>query len=253
MNLRRVGNPDGFPVVALHGIQGTNDSWLPLATTLGETFRFILPNMPGRGDAGEPVSPQACSAGEFARIASEVITQEVGDRPYALAGWSMGVSVILELMAHLANGTACHRAPAALVLLSGTAQLTEVDWFTSTDDAALLAEIEAREARLGLKHAARPSVVAWTWRALKPVSHLSNLSLVRAPTLIVHGSDDEDCPVAHAQRMREDIRGASLHVIPGARHSILTQNTREVAALMRDFLTRSGTLAESRVTQQENA
>ncbi|MDR3397431.1 MAG: alpha/beta fold hydrolase [Pandoraea sp.] len=254
MDIRRVGKPDGFPVVALHGIQGTNDSWTPLATALGDAFHFILPNLPGRGDAGYPASPQACSAEAFARLASAVVEQEIGSRPYMLAGWSMGVSVILELMTHLANGTARHPAPLAVMLMSGTAQLNEVSWFEASEDTALLDEIRQREIRLGLKRAANPQVVAWTWRALEPVSHLAHLAHVTMPALIVHGSADEDCPVAHAYRMGEGIRDATLHVIPGARHSVLTQNTQDVGNAMRAFITRitqHGAISQPPVNREE--
>lgn len=237
MDIRRVGKSDGFPVIALHGIQGTSDAWVPVATALGDTFRFLMPNMPGRGDAPYPVSAQACSAAAFAHLASEVIEQEVGDRPYALAGWSMGVSVILELIARLANGSVRHSSPSAVMLISGTAQLNEVAWFKAAEPMALLEEIAHREVRLGLKQAAHPQVVAWTWDALKPVSHLENLAHVTMPALIVHGSEDEDCPVAHAHRMRDGIRDATLHVILGAGHSLLTKNTQDIGATMRAFLT----------------
>lgn len=253
MDIRRVGNPDGFPVVALHGIQGTSDAWTPLATALGDTFLFILPNMPGRGRAGYPASPDECRADAFARRASEVIEREVGDRPFALAGWSMGVSVIFELLTRLAGGAARHAPPMATVLMSGTAQLDEVAWFGASDEAALLDEIRQRERRLGLTQAAHPQVVAWTWRALRPVSHLANLVHVTMPTLIVHGSDDDDCPVAHARRMQAGMRHATLQVIPGARHSLLTQNTQQVGAAMRAFLSAHGATPRPAIQHEENS
>ncbi|ALS62086.1 alpha/beta fold hydrolase [Pandoraea norimbergensis] len=259
MEIRRVGTPDGFPVVALHGIQGTSDSWVPLATALGDTFHFILPNLPGRGDAGDagdaafPTAPEACSADAFARLVSGVIAQEIGARPYVLAGWSMGVSVIFELMAQLANGTARQAPPVAVMLMSGTAQLNDVRWFEASEGSALLDEIRQREIRLGLTRAAHPQVVAWTWQALKTVSHLPNLAQVTMPALIVHGSDDEDCPVAHAYRMREGIRDATLHVIPSARHSLLTQNTQDVGAAVRAFLTEHTAPSQPPLNREENS
>jgi len=253
MEIRRVGTPGGFPVVALHGIQGTNESWVPLATTLGDAFEFILPNLPGRGDAAFPAAPAACSADAFARLVGGVIEHEVGTRPYVLAGWSMGVSVIFELMAQLANGTARHAPPVAVMLMSGTAQLNEVRWFGASGETALLDEIRQRESRLGLTRAAHPLVVAWTWQALKPVSHLAHLTHVTMPALIVHGSDDEDCPVAHAHRMHEGIRDATLHVIPGARHSLLTQNTQAVGAAVRAFLSRHSAASQPPFNRKENS
>ncbi|VVD77156.1 alpha/beta fold hydrolase [Pandoraea terrigena] len=253
MDIRRIGKPDGFPVVALHGIQGTSDAWIPVATALGDAFRFVLPNMPGRGDAESPSDPGAYGIDNFARIASVSIEQEVGACPYALAGWSMGVSVILELMTQLANGTARCHPPAAIVLLSGTAQLNEVAWFRASDATALLDEIRLRQIRLGMKHAADPLTVSWTWNAMKRVSHLPNLAHVAVPTLIIHGSDDEDCPIDHAHRMRDGLRHAALQVIPGARHSILTQNTREVCVAMRRFLTQHSTASRCPSTPEKTS
>ena len=253
MDIRRIGKPDGFPVVALHGIQGTSDAWVPVATALGDAFDFILPNMPGRGYAGSPSAPSACSADDFARIASLAIEQEVGARPYALAGWSMGVSVILALMAQLANGTARHCPPAAIVLLSGTAQLNEVAWFKASDETTLIDEIRHRQIRLGLTHAADPLTVSWTWNALKRISHLPNLAHVDVPALLIHGGEDEDCPVEHAHRMREGIRRATLQVIPGARHSILSQNTQEVCIAMRQFLTQYNTASRCPSTPEKTS
>jgi pimeloyl-ACP methyl ester carboxylesterase len=144
-------------------------------------------------------------------------------------------------MAQMANGTVRHHAPAAIVLLSGTAQLDEVAWFQATDATALLDEIQQRQIRLGLRHAADPRTVSWTWNAMKRISHLPNLAHVGVPALLIHGSKDEDCPIDHAYRMRDGIRHATLHEIPGARHSILTQNTQEVCVAMRHFLTQHRT------------
>ncbi|CFB60537.1 hydrolase [Pandoraea apista] len=53
--------------------------------------------------------------------------------------------------------------------------------------------------------------------------------------------------------MREGIRHAALHVIPGGRHSILTENLREVGTVMRDFLTPYCAQPRLRQTPRENS
>ena len=43
------GDPDGEPVVPLHGLSTTAATWLPLAPALAEEYRLIIPDRPGRG------------------------------------------------------------------------------------------------------------------------------------------------------------------------------------------------------------
>lgn len=186
--------------------------------------------------------------------------------PFVLAGWSMGVSVALAYLRqgrHAAQrhagpgvGTGAARAnvappmPAALLLVSGTPCLRQVAWFASPGDAALadppltglpptepaptlLDDIAARERRLGLAEAAGHRTVAWTWMAIRRTDQRAELAAVNCPTLVVHGSADHDCPLAHGTMLAEGIAGAELLVLQGAGHSVLTERTADIAAYLR--------------------
>lgn len=48
------GNPDGEPVVLLHGVSVTAATWLPLAPALTDEYRLYLPDRPGRGLSSAP-------------------------------------------------------------------------------------------------------------------------------------------------------------------------------------------------------
>lgn len=48
------GNPDGEPVVLLHGVGTTAATWLPMAPTLTDEYRLYIPDRPGRGLSGTP-------------------------------------------------------------------------------------------------------------------------------------------------------------------------------------------------------
>lgn len=43
------GNPDGAPVLLLHGLSSTAATWLPMASPLLESYQLIMPDRPGRG------------------------------------------------------------------------------------------------------------------------------------------------------------------------------------------------------------
>ncbi len=48
---------------------------------------------------------------------------------------------------------------------------------------------------------------------------LTHAHLIRVPTLIVHGTNDESVPVYHANRLHEAIAGSELLLIDGANHT----------------------------------
>lgn len=219
-------------VVAVHGIQGTRSTWLPLADSMADACTFVLPNLPGRGHAPRPRCPEDCALDAFAALLRQTIADHVADGPFVLAGWSMGVSVALAYLA-MAGQTPSLPKPVGLVLVSGTPQLNAVQWFESFAPDSLLEEIAARERRLGLHEAADHQSVAWTWRGLRETDQRDGLCAIDCPTLIIHGSEDDDCPLSHGAALAEGIPGAALVVLDGAGHSVLTQNTGEVAAALR--------------------
>lgn len=215
-------------VVALHGIQGTRASWMPVAQALGSQCTFVLPNLWGRGNAPPPPARDACTLDSYARMLRDVIDAETGGRPFVLAGWSMGVSVALAYAARCMSEPRLH-APCGLALLSGTPRLDAVAWFRATDETVLLREIAERERRLGLAEAADHTTVAWTWQALRGTDQRGLLPRIALPALVLHGERDEDCPAAHARTLAAGLPNATLAMLADAGHGILSTHTRQVA------------------------
>jgi 2-hydroxymuconate-semialdehyde hydrolase len=48
------GNPDGEPVVLLHGVSTTAATWLPMVSSLTDEYRLYIPDRPGRGLSAAP-------------------------------------------------------------------------------------------------------------------------------------------------------------------------------------------------------
>ena len=46
------GDPDGKPVVLLHGVTTTAATWLPMVPALTDEYRLYIPDRPGRGQIG---------------------------------------------------------------------------------------------------------------------------------------------------------------------------------------------------------
>lgn len=219
-----------IPLLALHGIQGTRAAWLAVAEALASDCQTVLPNLRGRGRAPRGQGPEAYTLEVYAHEAARIAQDKFANRPFLLAGWSMGVSVALAWLTR-------HEAPcpAGLVLLSGSPCLCKTQWFRSTDGDALQTEIAEREKRLGLREAADHDAVAWTWQAIRDTDQRATLSAIQLPTLILHGRADEDNPCLHAEWLETGIVGSRLVAIEGAGHSLLTQNTDTVVTEIRRF------------------
>ncbi|MDI5932208.1 alpha/beta fold hydrolase [Halomonas kalidii] len=226
-------------VLAVHGIQGTYAAWLPVAKACESQARFVMPNLRGRGDAFRGQDPGDYTLRAFADDLQQVVRDRLGASPFILAGWSMGVSVILEYLrlADIAK-------PQGLILLSGTPALSLTPWFTQDGD-RLLDEVAEREKRLGLRQAADHQAVAWTWEAIQDTDHRASLASVNIPTLIIHGTADNDTPVDHAHWLAEGIAHADLSIVDGAGHNLLTENTELVSQKIGDFIGATTTYQEA--------
>ncbi|CDZ93492.1 alpha/beta fold hydrolase [Pseudomonas saudiphocaensis] len=219
-------------VVAVHGIQGTSASWKSVAEACAAQASFICPNLRGRADALRGQGPGDYRLSRFSQDLLNITRNRLDDRPFILAGWSMGVSVALEYLQHNDRPQPC-----GLILLSGSPRPGVASWFRQQGD-ELLVEIAEREKRLNLAMAADHQAVAWTWEELQQVDHTASLESIRLPTLIIHGDADPDSPLEHARWLSEGIRDAELRIIAGAGHSLLTENTAVVAQYINAFITK---------------
>jgi pimeloyl-ACP methyl ester carboxylesterase len=219
-------------IVALHGIQGTRAAWRPVADRLAGQARFVLPNLRGRAAAMRGTDASDYGLEAYAADVAEVLARHVGGERFYLAGWSMGVSVALETL-RLSPAT----RPAGLILLSGTPCLAQAAWFRREGD-ALLAEVAARERRLGLAQAADHDAVAHTWTAISRTDQRGILRGIDVPTLVLQGRNDEDSPWLHATWLAEGLPQARLVTLEGAGHSLLTQASARVAGEISHFIAR---------------
>jgi 3-oxoadipate enol-lactonase len=67
---------------------------------------------------------------------------------------------------------------------------------------------------------------------------MSRLRLIRSPTLVVHGGNDQMTPLRNAELMVDRIPDAELAVIAGTGHAYLLEKPEESAEVVLDFLRR---------------
>lgn len=214
-------------VVALHGIQGTRASWQPVIAAAPRPVRWVLPHLRGRGTAFHGTSPADYTLDAYADDLAAVLAACVPSGPFVLAGWSLGVSVALQAVA-----TQRIRPPAALLLASGSPALCNVHWFDrDAEGDALTAAVVARRQRLGLHEHADDIAVRHTWQAVRNTDQRPLLGTLHLPAIVLHGSADNDCPLAHG-RATADGLGVGLQALPGVGHAVLSETPAATAAAL---------------------
>jgi pimeloyl-ACP methyl ester carboxylesterase len=220
-------------VIAVHGIQGTRAVWQAVADGLRDEATFVLPNLRGRAGAIRGSGPDDYTLDRYADDLAAAVDRYVPTGEYWLAGWSLGVSVVLKYLSRSGG-----RTPKALLLASGTVTLRDVAWFSTTEWDVLLTEVELRERRLRLAQAADHDAVAWTWRAICDTDQAAQAALIDVQATIVHGDSDQDCPLSCATKLSQSLsqqsRNASLHIIRGAGHGIPATHPHHLSSALRE-------------------
>ncbi|MCM5570522.1 alpha/beta hydrolase [Burkholderiaceae bacterium FT117] len=234
----------GPALVAVHGIQGSLEAW-HAATDRLSGVRVVLPSLPGRGRsvrfadrsrlAGADVPADIAGfyhLAHFARLLRALL-DELG-QPFVLAGFSMGVSVILQMARdHGLQGAR------SLVLLAGTPCAGGgAAWFGNGPVESVIEEARERAIRMGHARPADADAVAHCWQSARRADFRELLGTLRLPVRVVHGDLDDQCPVAHGRLIAESIPGARLRILPGVGHGLLADApgvvAEELAAAVRD-------------------
>ncbi len=91
VNYRDEGNPNGKPLVLLHGSNASLYVWVPWVKILGKDFRIISVDLPGHGLTGPVLNGDYSTVG-MANFVNE-FANTLGLKKFALAGNSMGGNV----------------------------------------------------------------------------------------------------------------------------------------------------------------
>lgn len=220
---------NGVPLLFLHGIQGTVRTWEAVAERLLPNYRVITLNLRGRGASPIPADPEAYRLEGFSSDL-ESVAQRVGER-FVLIGYSMGVLVSLDYIKRWDCA-----GLRGLVLVSGSACVgSEGVWFHSPDLAGIGREAERRATSLGLTEAAVPLAVAASWQHVRQTDYRDVLAKVSVPALVLHGSEDDQCPVAHGRLLADRIPGALWDEWVGVGHNPMAHDAGRLADAIARF------------------
>jgi 3-oxoadipate enol-lactonase len=245
----------GPPLLLIMGMSGTLMHWgEPLLSLLGEHFETIVYDH--RGVGGSTKVSQPFTIAELADDAAALMSALELETAHVM-GISMGGMVAQELalrhperLRSLVLG--CTYAGGEGGALAGEETMRRLAEAMASGDRARVirtaweANVSARFAddpawgsffEIGSANAVSVAVIMEQIRAIAEHDTSRRLGEITAPTLVVHGTEDEMLPVANAYAIAERIPGARLEIFDGVGHLFFWEEPERSAELVREHAT----------------
>lgn len=241
---------DGTPVLLLHGVGSSQESWDGVISHLQSSRRYMRFDMRGHGNSSRTPGPYSLAE----------LTQDVVDfldflevEKVELVGFSLGGLIAqsvalthaerltsLTLISTVAGRTSQeqNRVDERAAVLENEGPLVllakSVDrWFT---DEFCKAHPEVLEARRQISLQNDPDCYVAAYRVLAGNDLGSELHNIKVPTLVMTGENDIGSSARMAKFIHAQIEHSKLHILPRLKHSVLLEAPDQVAALIDPFL-----------------
>jgi abhydrolase domain-containing protein 6 len=252
------GNPQGVPLVMVHGFAGDKDNWAMIAPYLTGDYRVIAPDLPGFGgndrnpDLAWDIDSQAARLKDF--------MDAMGLQSPHLGGNSMGGWIALRY------AIAYPDRLRSLTLLNNAGvngaqesdlqkQAADEDYnpliLTDLDDAdRLIAMVVHKPPYVPsrfkpalysdtLRHRDLLDKIFWAIATEGRDAPLNDqLSAVKVPTLIIWGRHDRLIDVSCVAELKTGIANSEAHILEHVGHVPMIEDPKATAAIQRDFLAR---------------
>lgn len=253
------GNPEGPPILFLHGITQSHLSWgRQMQGPLAEEFRLVAMDLRGHGASDKPLDAANYTDSElFAKDVHAVIRSKSLERP-VLVGWSYGGFVIADYLRHFGDGdiggivlvgvsprigTEEAQADLGPEFLKAAGGLMSDDVRTNIEAVRNFLPLvtekplsdEARDIAFGTAMMVPPAVR----RALfgRELDNEALFSGIDAPALIAHGRHDRIVNLGTAKEMAKVIPNAEFKVYDDSGHAPFLEETerfnQDLAAFVR--------------------
>lgn len=249
---RQVGSAGAPPLLLLHGLGGSVNSWRPLLAALPGRD-IIMVDAPGVGRSELPLLPLGLPA--MADYFADAVRKLRIDPCVDVLGYSLGGMVAQELarrhpallrrMVLVSTAMGLNGVPPDASVMRALMLPRRYDGAAGTDDNVQL----LAGGRTARDPAIRAGIVAD--RVPNPPSRLGYLYQQWAtlgwssrrwlpelvlPSLVLHGDQDPVAPVANARLLAERLPNAELKIVPGAGHMLLFDEPEKAVAIIEPFL-----------------
>lgn len=246
---------EGEPLLLISGQGSDHTMWNPIRQDFAKHYRVIVFDHRGTGQSDKPTEPPYSTRG-FAQDAISILDSLGIARAHAY-GISMGGRICQWLGIDFADRIG------ALILgcttpgnAHGVRRPAEVDAAfqnAATDpEASMQVMLEAVlspgwlkahpdyvvQMAKGPQYPVPPYALRLHYLASEGHDAWDLLPIIKAPTLVIHGSDDRVNPTANAPLLASRIPNAELYIVQGGRHGYFLEFREEASRVVNDFLAR---------------
>ncbi|MBC7283125.1 alpha/beta fold hydrolase [Hoeflea sp.] len=239
---------DGEPIMLVHGLGGTSNTWQPLLPALAG-MRVIRPDLPG---AGRSVTPKGVIDVPFLANALIRLASELGIETMHLVGHSFGTLVAQHVAATRPAlvrsltlfGPIIEPADVARERLRGRAKAVREHGMADVADqvaSAGLASSAAQDNPTALAFVRESHMrqdaegFAKSCEALAGADRAA-ASAIKCPVLAVAGDEDAVSPPGNAYQLADEIKGARAQILSGCGHWAPVEKPNECRQLLSEFL-----------------
>jgi pimeloyl-ACP methyl ester carboxylesterase len=239
---------DGAPVVLIHGLGGSSNTFQPLMPTL-RNYAVFRPDMPGAGRSPVPMETQS-----IASFAEAIVSglAELGVTKAHFAGHSLGTLVCQHIAVHMPDrvrslalfGALTEPPDAARTGLIGRAATARAGNMDTIADQIIAATLSP------FTHAEKPAAVAFVRESVmrqppegyaKSCEALSKATAlpvdrIKVPVLLVAGDTDPVAPPSMATGLKDKMRDASMVLLERSGHWLPIEKADESSRLIAEFL-----------------
>lgn len=255
LHYRELGS--GKPVILLHGFPLSSQIWEPVAQRLAQTYRVIMPDLPGHGASN---TARGAAASTMELIAGEVLylMGRLGLEQAAVAGHSMGGYAALALARiapHRLSGLALVTTQARGDTPEGKQGRYDLAEKVGQGGSAVVATAMAPKLFAESVHPDSPlyeqadammraTPAEGIQAALRGMAERADsremLGKITVPTLILAGQQDRVIPADRSEEMAAAIPGSRLVVIEGAGHMPMLERPEQTAGALASWLAAIG-------------
>jgi pimeloyl-ACP methyl ester carboxylesterase len=248
-----LGNPQGRPVVLIHGYTDNARDWVPLVPYLSPSLHLILIDLRGHGRSGKP---ECCYTRFDFAYDVKLLLDALGLRRVDIVGHSMG-SFVAQTFAETwpertarvvlissSGGTAAGEPPRKRKYDFETPirQLKEpidpdspfmIEWWSSPT------KVDEDFIRRQRRDAAAIPLRVWIAildQALDVQDLQKTLPRLKAPTLLIWGEKDPIMEEPERQSLRAALPAAQVKIFPGLGHNPFWEDPQACATVINAFL-----------------
>jgi len=241
VQFRLRGAADGDPLLMLHGWGGNSLSFMAAASALEAKYRTLSPDLPGFGFSEPP--PQAWGSSDYAHVAASLIKAAEFESAFVL-GHSRGGTIAVALATEhpeLVRKLVIVSSPIVRLPPEADVRRSSLSYSMARGVAKLVPPLRGRvlewaRNRFGSAdyRAAGPmrstmvKVVNEDWRPA--------LAAVKAPVLLIWGTEDTEVPLRVAEEAMTEIPDARLVTLEGAGHFPFLDQPEAFAEAVTSFL-----------------